>query len=60
MEQLALRVPSVARLLGCTDEAARQMIKRGEIPSRRMGRRVIVLKSELEAHLRELAKGQGR
>ncbi len=60
MEQLMLRVPDVARLLGCTDEAARQMIKRGEIPSRRMGRRVIVLKSELEAHLKELAKGQGR
>ncbi len=60
MEQLMLRVPDVARLLGCTDEAARQMIKRGEIPSRRMGRRVIVLKSELETHLKELAKGQGR
>jgi len=57
MEQLMLRVPDVARLLGCTDEAARQMIKRGEIPSRRMGRRVIVLKSELEALLKKLVKG---
>ena len=53
-KQLAYRVPDVARLLGCSEAAARRMIERGEIPSRRLGRRVVVLPEELEAYLRSL------
>jgi excisionase family DNA binding protein len=50
-EPLIYRVPEVARVLGCTEAVARQMIARGQIPSRRLGRRVIVLREELLAHL---------
>ena len=53
-EQLVYRVPDVARLLGCTEAAARRMIERGEIPSRRLGRRVVVLPEDLEDHLKSL------
>jgi len=58
MEQFVLRVPDVARFLGTTDENARKMIQRGQIPSRRMGKRVIVLKDELEVYLKKLPKGR--
>ncbi len=60
MDQIALRIPDVAQLLGCSDEAARKLVQRGLLPSRRMGKRVIVLKDELEAHLKKLPKGQPR
>ncbi len=53
-KQLVYRVPDVARLLGCSEAAARRMIERGEIPSRRLGRRVVVLPEELEAFLKSL------
>ena len=55
-EQLIYRVPDVARLLGCSEAAARRMIERGDIPSRRLGRRVVVMPEELEAHLRSLRR----
>ena len=55
MTQLALRIPDVARAIGCSDEAARKMVQRGQLPSRRLGRRVIVLADELRAHLAALA-----
>ncbi len=57
-EQLVYRVPDVARLLGCTEAAARRMIERGEIPSRRLGRRVVVLPEDLEAHLKSLRQAK--
>ena len=53
-EQLIYRVPDVARLLGCSEAAARRMIERGDIPSRRLGRRVVVIPQELEAYLKAL------
>lgn len=49
-----LRIPDLARLLNCTELAARRMVERGEVPSRRWGRRVVILTDELEAHLRGL------
>ncbi len=57
-EQLVYRVPDVARLLGCTEAAARRMIERGEIPSRRLGRRVVVLPEDLEARLKSLRQAK--
>jgi excisionase family DNA binding protein len=54
MTQLALRIPDVARALGCSDEAARKMVQRGQLPSRRLGRRVIVLADELRTYLASL------
>jgi excisionase family DNA binding protein len=53
---LALRVPDVARALGCTDENVRQMITRGQLPARKLGRRVIVLADELQRYLVSLEK----
>jgi len=52
--QLVYRVPEVARLLGTTEAAVRRMIQKGAIPSRRLGRRVIVLPEELEACIKSL------
>jgi hypothetical protein len=52
--QLAYRVPGVVRALDCTEHVARRMIERGVIPSRRLGRRVIVLAAELETYLMSL------
>jgi len=51
---LALRIPELAQLLGCTKVAARRMIERRLIPARRLGRRVVVLRDELETYLRNL------
>ena len=53
-EQLIYRVPDVARLLGCSEAAARRMIEKGDIPSRRLGRRVVVIPEELETFLKTL------
>ncbi len=55
-EQLIYRVPDVARLLGCSEAAARRMIERGEIPSHRLGRRVIIIPQELEDYLQSLCR----
>ena len=52
--RLVYRVPDVARVLGTTEAAVRRMIQTGAIPSRRLGRRVVVMPEELEAHLRSL------
>lgn len=52
--RLMLSVPEVANLLGKTELATRRMIERGELPARRWGRRIVVLRDELERHLRGL------
>ncbi len=54
--RLVYRVPDVARVLGTTEAAVRRMIQTGAIPSRRLGRRVVVMPEELEAHLRSLRR----
>ena len=53
---LLLRVPDLARLLGCSESAARNLIARQAIPSRRLGRRVVILRRELEACLETLER----
>ena len=59
-QQLVYRVPDVARLLGMTELATRRAIERGEIPARKWGRRVVIIPSELHAHLAALrAAGKG-
>ena len=55
------RIPGLASRLGCTEAAARHLVERNQIPSRRLGRRVIVLAEDLEAYLRSLARrGEGQ
>ena len=50
----AFSIPEVARLLGWTELATRRAVERGQIPARRWGRRVVVLREDLDAHLRAL------
>jgi excisionase family DNA binding protein len=54
VERLIYRVPDVAKLLGMTELAARRAIERGEIPSRKWGRRIVVLAADLKAHMEAL------
>jgi excisionase family DNA binding protein len=52
--RLTYRIADLACLLGCSEIAARRMVERGDIPSRRLGRRVVILPDELDAHLKSL------
>jgi excisionase family DNA binding protein len=61
VERLTYRVPDLARLLGCSELAARRMVDRGQVPARRWGRRIVILADELHARLQELpARRQGQ
>ncbi len=42
-----LRVPEAARLLGVSRDALYEAIKRGEVPHRRIGRRILLCKEVL-------------
>ena len=53
-ERRTLTVAEVAALLGISRSTAYECVRRGEIPSRRFGRRVVVLRHELEQLLGEL------
>lgn len=44
-------VEEVAQMLGISRTTAYECINRGEIPARRFGRRVVVLRDELDALL---------
>jgi excisionase family DNA binding protein len=57
--QLALTIPEVARRLGKTELSVRRAVERGQLPSRRWGRRIIVLASELEQFLQQLPPPSG-
>jgi excisionase family DNA binding protein len=54
--RLTLFIPDVASLLGRTELATRRMIERGELPARRWGHRIVVLRDELEQHLHALLR----
>lgn len=51
---LTLTVTEAAELLGITERAAWQRIYRGLLPHRRCGKRVTILRDELEEYLRSL------
>jgi len=53
-KQRVLTVPQYAEEYGRTERAAWMEIYRGLIPHRRQGRKVIILRDELEAFLRSL------
>ncbi len=53
-ERRTLTVAEVAALVGISRSTAYECVRRGEIPSRRFGRRVVVLRHELEQLLGEL------
>jgi excisionase family DNA binding protein len=47
-----LDVPAAADHLSCTPEAIRQREKRGELPSHRLGKRILFSRVELDAYIR--------
>lgn len=54
--KLGLTKKETARLAGVGLSAVHEAIQRGELPARRLGRRVIVLRDEAENWLRGLAR----
>jgi len=49
-----LDVGGIAAYVGLTDKATRGRIARGEIPARRLGGRIVALRSELDQWLAKL------
>ncbi len=47
-------VQELARIWGCTDHNIYNLIYKGRLPARKMGRRTIILKKELENYLESL------
>ena len=56
----AYRVRDLAGLLGCSVIAARRMVDRGQIPTRRLGHRVVILADELDGFLKALPGARRR
>lgn len=54
--QEVLRIPDLARFFGCSQVAVRRMLEKRQIPARKIGRRVVVLRHELDAALRALPR----
>lgn len=52
--RLMLRTDEVCRLLGWNKGQLYMAVRRGQIPAHKLGRRVVFLRSELEAHLAQL------
>lgn len=50
-ERTVLTVPEVARLLRIGRNLAYELVARGDIPSRRLGRRIVVPRVEFEEKL---------
>ena len=44
----------LARLLGRTPKAIRRMVERGQLPYRKLGRRILFLRAELNAYIERL------
>lgn len=51
LQRRTLTVTEVATLLGIARSTAYECVHRGEIPSRRFGRRIVILRHELDALL---------
>jgi excisionase family DNA binding protein len=58
VERVTYTVSEVAAVLGISRTTAYECIHRGEIPARRFGRRVVVLRHELERLLGEAPMGR--
>jgi len=52
-ERLTLTVEEAARLLGISRNSAYEAARRGELPAIRLGRRILVPRSRLEAMLEQ-------
>ena len=47
-ERITIDVPEVAKLLGISRNAAYEAVRRGEIPSIRLGARIVIPRAALE------------
>lgn len=54
--KLLLGIRETGDALGLTEKATRARIERGEIPARRLGGRIVVLRTELEAYVAALPR----
>ncbi len=52
--RLILRAGEVCELLGWSEAQLYMAVRRGQVPARQLGRRVIFLRTELEAHFAHL------
>jgi excisionase family DNA binding protein len=55
-QRWVISIPELARLLGATEIAVRRRIEKGEIPARRWGRRIVLLREECEQFVRALPR----
>lgn len=53
-EKLVWSVQEVGEFLGISPEAVRALVRRGKLPARRWGRRLVFLKDELQAFFESL------
>jgi excisionase family DNA binding protein len=51
---MVLSVKDMAALLGCSEQAVYKQVYRQALPYRKMGRKVIFLRQEVEAYLNEV------
>ena len=58
MESVVLSVPEVARLLGCARATIYQAIREGQVPSIRVGRRILVPRAALQRMLEAAGERQ--
>ena len=58
-EPLILRVPDLCRLLRWNEGQLYMAVRRGQIPARKMGRRVVFLRREIETYLMSLPPVSG-
>jgi excisionase family DNA binding protein len=54
-ERLTLSVVDAARACGISERTVRELIARGDLPVVRIGRRVLIVRTQLEAWLSEHA-----
>jgi len=60
LEPVAYSVSEVAQVLRIGTTLCRELIKSGELPSVRIGRRLLVPRCAIEEYLSRLLNGQGR
>lgn len=54
--RLLLKASEVCELLGWSEGQLYMAVRRGQLPARRFGRRVVFLKAELLSHLEQLPR----
>ena len=47
-------VKDLAQMLGCGEENVRKLARKGYLPARKLGRKIVFLRDELETALKEL------